>query len=110
MGKRWRVFALINDKDVLVESPFENRFNAFKGEGLYHKRSFAGGFETFRAVACAEPHDTQAGTEALLRVWSALQNPDDKFFGVRPVFPSPVNDSRRGPIEISLMALWHVLP
>jgi len=110
MGKRWRDFGLIKDKDVLVEPPFENRFDAFVGEGFDHESSFTGSFEAFRGVAFAEPHDTQAGTEALLRVRSALQDPDNKFFGVGAVFSGPVDDSRRGPIQVSLMALWHVLP
>ena len=110
MDKGVWVFSVIKHERLLVESPFENRFDAFKGEGFDHESSFAGSFKTFRAVAFAEPHDTQAGTEALLRVRSALQDPDDKLFGVRPVFSGPIDDSRRGPIEISLMALWHVLP
>ena len=101
---------MIKDKDVLVEPPFENRFDAFIGEGFDHQSSFTGGFKALGGVAFAKPHDTQTRSKALLRMRSALQDPDDKFFGVGTVFSGPSDDSRRGPIEISLMGFWHMLP
>ena len=92
MGKRWRGFGLIKDKDVLVEPPFENRFDAFVGEGFDHESSFTGSFQAFRGVAFAEPHDTQAGTEALLRVWSTIQDPGDELFGFWAIVSGPSDD------------------
>lgn len=92
MGKWWRVFGLIEDKDLLVEPPFENRLHAFVGEGFDNQSSFTGGFEALRSVAFAEPHDTEAGTEALLRVRSALQDSGDKFFGFWAIVSGPSDD------------------
>ena len=78
---------------MLVKTLFENRFDAFVGDGFDHQSLSTGGFEAFRGVSFYEPHDIQAGTEALLRMWSALHDLGDKPLGLAAKFPGSLDGS-----------------
>jgi len=54
-------------------------------------------------------HNAKAGSKTLLRVRSALHDVRDELLRLGTVLPGPVDDSGRGPFQMPLMRLGHVL-
>src|SRR6185437_15079318 len=60
-------------------------------------------------IGLRQAQDSEAGAIAHLRMWLAGKDGADDFRCRRAHGFAPVNQARRRPLEVSLMAFWHVL-
>ena len=56
-----------------------------------------------------QAHNAEAGSKALFRVGSAIHDMRDEFLRLGTVLSGPVDDPGRGPFQMPLMRLGHVL-
>ena len=92
----------------VVETLFENRFDAFIGTGADLESPATGGFEPLGPVTLAQAHNAQARAEALLGMGTRLQNRFDHPRGCGTARGGPLNEALRGPLGILLVRLGHV--
>lgn len=64
--------------------------------------------EALWGVLACQAHDAEAGSKALFGVGPVLQDVSDKLRGFGACFFCPVDDPRRRPLQIPLMAFGHV--
>ena len=83
---------------MLVEAVFEDGFHAAIGERLDVQGSQAGFLQPLWGVTGCQADDAETGSEALLRVWTAVDDLADKGLGVGAVLGGPVDDPGRGPL------------
>ena len=92
-----------------IEVIFEDRVDRAVGARADLERPAAGGFEPFTPIALGEPHDANAGAEALLRVRALAQDDLDQRRSVAADCTSLPAQALRRPVGITLVARRHVL-
>ena len=75
---------------------------------LYLQRPTAGGLHPFDPVALDEPHDADAGADALLGVRALAQDDLDQRRGLGADLAGLPRDPLRRPIGVALVARRHV--
>jgi hypothetical protein len=87
----------------------EDRLQALVTGGSEVQRPATGRFQPPFSIALAQAHDAQTGVEGLLGEGAALQHRPDQGLGMGSAVPGPAQKPLRGPLELALVALGHVL-
>ena len=90
-------------------APGEDRDDALVVERADLDRSTGDPFGACRIDAAQQPHDAEAGAEALFGVRPVGEDGDDQSFGARTNRPAPVLEAFGRPLGIAAMGAGHVL-
>jgi hypothetical protein len=83
----------VKEQGLLIETVFQDGFNALERIGLDAQSTCAGGLKTLRGVSASQAHDSETGSKALLGMGSILQDMSDKLTGVGADLLGPVQES-----------------
>ena len=94
---------------MAIELGGEDGFDGGEGAGADGERALAGSFHPRTIEARYEPHDAEAGAEALLGVSLLAQDDLDECAGVRPDLGGLALDALGRPVGVAPMARGHVV-
>jgi len=83
----------VKEEGLLIETVFQDGFNALKRIGFDGQSTCAGGLKTLGGVSAGQAHDPEAGSKALLGMGSILQDMSDQLTGLGADLLCPVQES-----------------
>lgn len=92
-----------------VQPLFEDRLDTLVTVSLDRERPGAGGFQALGAVTLGEPHDAQAGPEALFGMSAMLHDGGNQVLSIGADLSRPADQARRSPLKIFSVAPGHMV-
>jgi len=83
----------VKEQGLLIETVFQDGFNALERIGLDAQSTCAGGLKTLGGVSTGQAHDSETRSKALFGMRSVLHDLGDKLTGLGADLLCPVQES-----------------